>query len=67
MRKPRVVRCTIEMDLVEDKHFARMRIDASDKLIINEARYYFYKYVKDQMAGGEINEWAQFKVIEDVS
>ena len=59
----RIVRFKLEMDLVEGKHFGSMTDEATTEQIINEAKKYLYPFLKDIIAGGEINDWAQIKLI----
>ncbi len=59
----RIVRFKLELDLVEGKHFGPMTNEATTEQIINEAKGYLYPFLKDIIAGGEIDSWAQIKLI----
>lgn len=59
----RIVRFKLEMDLTEGVHFSDMTKEATDKQIIDEAKGYLYPFLKDQIAGGEIDDWMQIKLV----
>lgn len=58
----RVVRCKIEMEFVEGRDFISLRNDnATVEHVISEV---FLDTVKDYIAGGEIKDYVQAKIVE---
>lgn len=62
-RRPRIVRCTIEMELVEFEHFNVIAEEMTDEQIIASAEATF----EERIAIGELDlfEWIQAKIIGD--
>lgn len=58
----RIVRAKLELDLVEGQHFGPMTKEATTEQILHEAKRYLYPFLKDQIAGGEIDDWMQLKL-----
>ena len=65
---PRIIRCTIELDLVEGTHFNPNNKEISDEDALNSANRSFCDIVRD-IADYWVHlyEYIQTKIVEDVS
>jgi hypothetical protein len=70
--EPRVVQCTIEMNLVEGEHFNISNMNLSDEDCINAAVASFVDMIQQAVEGEngwtlDQDSWVQAKIVEDVS
>jgi len=63
----RVVRCTIEMELMEGIDFNFLKQNLSDKSCELEAREKFFSLIADEIELGDIFEFVQTKIVEEAS
>lgn len=64
-RRPRIVRCTIEMELVEFEHFNVFEDTLTDDEVIKYAEISFEEMIAN--GGLDLSDWIQSKIIEDNS
>ena len=77
LMRGKIVRCTIEMDLVEGDHFNSIGFDedpieyATDEQAHKWAKNTFIEYLSDAMTNrygdNDIADWIQTKIVEEVS
>lgn len=63
----RVIKCTIEMELIEGEHFNYPNYNLTDENAIKSASRSFLDMINNIDNSGDLEDYVQAKIIEDVS